>query len=493
MRRALFLILGLLEFAVAVVLVTFGWQLPGTDDIRHGFGSVEHATARTGDQVHLLRDQVHDLRRPELDETAARLQTQMHKVTGVLRSQTLDFETVSTMSESLGDVADGLNGLASTLDPDSVGKLGDGLGATADFLDQKVAPAAAQAADHLDSSTEALRTDAKALADLLHEAPLDLKAAREIHDGLARFSDGLDKVNGALKLEHFDTMREGVKGLESALTTGAEQVERLSGYTYPVITFNGVKPTVNQKPFWPEGDKIAEGMRKAAQGVNAAGKEMDGLASELPKLRASLDESRKVADRSREALATALQQQDKVEPLLKKVPEQSARLAEDLPKLSADLSRVLRDTEKLKDVAASLRQARKGIDTAVARWPELRTTLTRSASLLKATQQQLRSVTEHRQEYEQAMRESVVLTDEFADRLPQFTHRLDGQLSEQERSFDELGKSIDEVSAALPECEQTTARMVQTTRMLLWLVAAIVGLHGAYLVTAAGLGRRYSV
>jgi uncharacterized phage infection (PIP) family protein YhgE len=488
MRRAWFVGLGVLELAVAIVLVSFGWQLPGAADIDQSFRSVERVTERTGHQVRLLRDQVHDLRQPEMDETARRLQTQMRKVTRTLRAQNIDFDTVRTMRDSLGDVAAGLNSLADTLDADSVGKLGDGLGSTADYL-EKVAPAAARAADRLDASTDALRSDAAALAALLRSGPLDLGAVREIHDGLARFSDGLDRMNGALKLQKFDTMRDGVKGLESALNRGADQVDHLAGYTYPVITMNGFKPTVNRKEFWPEGGRIAEDLRKAAEGVSAAGKEMDGLASELPKLRASLEESRKVADRSREALANALKQQDKVEPLLKKVPEQAASLAEELPKLGADLARVLRDTEKLKDLAASLRQAQKGIDGAVKRWPELRQTLARSATLLKAAQQQLGNVVEHRREYEQALDETIALTEEFADRLPQLTHHLDGQLGEQEQSFDELGRSIDEVSAALPAYGRTASRLVQATRLLLWLVAGIVGLHGAYLIVSTRTAR----
>ena len=491
MRRAWFIALGVLELAVAAVLLGFGWQLPGAADVDESFGRVERVTERTGRQVRLLRDQVHDLRRPELDEVAGRLQTQMRQVARTLRSQNIDFDTVRTMSDSLGDVASGLDSLSDTLDAQSLGKVGEGLGTTADYLD-KVAPAAARAADRLDASTDALRADAATLAGVLRDAPLDLQAAREIHDGLARFSDGLDRMSAALKLQKFDTMRDGVRGLEDALDRGAGQVEHLSGYTYPVITFNGLKPVVEQKPFWPEGEKIAEGLRKAAEGVSAAGKEMDGLAEELPKLRESLDESRKVADRSREALAAALKQQDKVEPLLKKVPEQAAGLAEELPKLGADLSRVLRDTEKLKDLADSLRQAQKGIDGAVTRWPDLRKTLARSATLLKSAQQQMRNVLEHRRDYEQAVNDTIALTEEFADRLPQFTHNLDGQLREQEESFDQLGQSIDEVGAALPAYARTASRLVQATRLLLGLVAAIIGLHGVYLVMAGRLGRPYS-
>ena len=90
---------------------------------------------------------------------ATRLQTQIRKVTGTLRSQRIDFETVKAMSDALGDASGGLENLATTLDAESIGKLGEGLLATASFLDEKVAPAAGMAADQLDASTGLLRED----------------------------------------------------------------------------------------------------------------------------------------------------------------------------------------------------------------------------------------------------------------------------------------------------------------------------------------------
>src|SRR5262245_24708474 len=407
MRRILFTTLGLLELTVAAVLVVFSFQLPTSQEVDESFGQLERVTRNTSTQVGLLRDQVHELRRPEVQAMTDRLQAQLKRVAATLRSQKIDFETVKAMSDALGDVSRGLESLATTLDAESLGKLGDGLLATANYLDEKVAPAASRAADQLDTSTGLLKDDALRLAALLRDAPLDLKAVKEIHDGLARFSEGLDKMSEALKLQRYDTMREGVKGLETSLTTGAEQVEHLAGYTYPVVTFNGVKPVVMQKPFWPEGETIGKGMRQAADGVAAAGKEMEGLAKELPKLRASLEESRKVADRSREALAMALKQQEKVEPLLKNVPQHAARLAEELPKLGTDLAKILRDTEKLKDIASQMRQAHKALEGAVSRWPELRDTVMGSAKLLKATQTQLKQVVDRRDEYEKALAETV--------------------------------------------------------------------------------------
>jgi DNA repair exonuclease SbcCD ATPase subunit len=328
---------------------------------------------------------------------------------------------------------------------------------------------------------------------LLRQAPPDLNAAKEIHDGLARFSDGLDQMNRRLKPQRLDTMREGFRGLESSLTAGAEQVERLSGVTYPYVTISNLKPQVERRKFWPEGDKIAEGMRKAAEGVQAAGEELDGLTGDLPKLQASLEESRKIADKTREALATALKQQDKVETLLKDIPEHTARFGEQLPQLTRELTKILRETRRLKEVAALLRQAQKGIEMAVARWPDLRKTLGRSAVLLRETQRQLQQSLEHRQEYEAALKQSVVLAEAFTTLLPLFTQRLEAQLQEQESALDDLDLSIKEVGDSIPPCAQSTVQLMQTARLLVWLVAGIVGMHGIYLALTAKLGRSYSL
>jgi hypothetical protein len=492
MRRTIFLTLGVLEFVVALVLLYLAWQLPSAADVDHSFAGAGRVTGKAANQVRLLRQQVHDLRRPEVHRLAERLREQTRDVTAALRAQSVDYDSIRTLRDALRDVSGGLDSLARTLDPDGIGKLATGLGETASFLDEQVVPGAEKAAAHLDESTEALRVDARRLGALVREAPLDLKAAREVHDSLARFGEGLERMNTAFQPKRLQALREGFGGMESALTSGAEQVERLSGYSYPVVKFDNLKPVIDQKQFWPEGDKIAEGMRKAATGAREAGKELDDMAADLPRLRDSLAESRKVVDKTREALATALKQHDKVEPLLKDLPAHSARLAEALPKLGADLSRVLRDTRRLKEVATALRQAQHGIADAVACWPELQATLRRSAVALKMIGKQLDQAIQHKQDYEAARQQTVVLADAVGTMLPLVTNQVGDQLADQEKALDELGDSIDEVGAAMPVYAATTARLVQTGRLLLWLVALIVGLHGGYLVCSARMGRRFS-
>ena len=489
MRRIIFMSLGGLELLSAVVLVYFAWQLPGRNEVEETMGRAQRVTKQTGTQVQRLRDQFRTLRerRPQMQALAGRLQDEMRIVNDQLKTQQIDYDTVRTLSDSLGDVADGMDGLSDTLDPKGMEQFGQGLKVAADFLENQVGPAADKAASELDKTTDDLRTDAKRLSYLLRTAPPDLKAARDIHDGLVKFDQGLERMTGLLKTERIATMREGFKGLEGSLNTGAEQVEKLSGYSYPVVTFNGLKPSVEQKPFWPEGDKIADGMRKAAKGATAAAEEMQLLSKDLPKLRQSLEESRKAAGSTREALATALKQQDKVEALLKNVPEHTARLAEELPRLASSLSKILHDTSRLKEVGKLLRQTQISIDAAMKRWPEMRKNLGRSSVLLRHTRMRLQHVLTHRAEYEASLDNTLVLSRTFSAALPLLTEQLEMELGDQEQALSNLGDSIDDVNAALPATAQSASNILQTTRLLLGLMAAIFGLHGGYLAFGARL------
>jgi hypothetical protein len=85
------------------------------------------------------------------------------------------------------------------------------------------------------------------------------------------------------------------------------------------------------------------------------------------------------------------------------------------------------------------------------------------------------------------------LADAFTSLLPLYTQQLDNQLKEQERALGDLSHSIDEVGAALPPCALSANRIVQTGRLLIWLVAAIMALHGAYLTLSARLGKQFSI
>lgn len=494
MRRIIFLVLGSLELLSAALLLYFAWLVPGRREVDDAMSRADRVTHGTGVQVQRLRDQFRMLRerRPQMRQLALRLQAEMRVINDQLKTQTIDYATVKTLSDSLGDAASGLDGLSDTLDPKGMEQFSRGLQATADFLEKQVGPAAGCAADDLDKTGKALRDDAKRLSALLRVAPTDLKAAREIYVSLEKFDLGLERIHDLLKVERVNAMRDGFTGLEQSLNSGAEQVERLTGYTYPVVTINGFRPIVEQRAFWPEGEKIADGMRKAAKGASSGTEELTLLAKDLPKLRQSLEESRKAAATTREALAAALKQQVQVEALLKSVPEHAARLSDQLPLLATALSKILRDTSKLQEVGKLLRQTHTSIDTAMKRWPELRKNLGRSAVLLRNTQSQLKHVLTHRAEYEASLQHTLVLSRTLSAALPLLTEQLEMELSDQEQALSNLDDSINDVRESLPHYGYGAINILHTTRLLLLLMAAIFGLHGGYLVVSSRMGRRFS-
>ena len=483
MRRVLFVGLGGLELVIAGIIVYLGLSLPRPQTVGDGFDRVETTTRKAGGQIGAMRRQVHELRRPEMQQLAEQLQRQTESVTTSLKRQHVDFQTVATLRDSLRDVARGLDGLSEALDPNRIGQLGSGLGETAKFIDETLVPATTKSADQLDKVTADLAKDAEQLAILLRATAPDLKAAREIHDSLARFDEGLEKMLKLIELKRIDSIKEGFAGMETALDTTAGEVDRLSGYTYPHVKITGkFTVEVENKPFWPNGGKVAEGLRKATEGVRAAGKELDGIGKDLPQVRRSLEESRKVVSQTRAALGQALKQQDKLEPLLRDVPARTAKLAEDLPKLGQEFAKLLRETKRLSDVAASLRQAQKGIDATVSRWPDLRQGMKRTSDLLSASGDQLDRVLKNRTEYETGLAQSTELAETFARTAPLFTAQITTQLAEQERSLADLEKSLDDVGDTLPAYKVSATDLVAAGRLLAWLAATIAALHGAFMI-----------
>jgi hypothetical protein len=298
MRRFIFSVLGILELAVAGLLVYLGLQIPSESEIEDTFQSAAQVTDHASEQVHLLRRQVEIVRRLEIQQLSSRLQNQTRAVTGVMRAQTVDFDAVRTMRDALGDIAAGLHELTETLDPAAAGKLSDGLKQVADLMDQKIIPYA----------------------------------------------------------------------------------ERSAGGG------NAVAPPA--------------------------------------------------------------------------------------------------DAERLREVSKALRQGRKGLDSTLARWPEMRDSLERMSSVLLSTKQQLDRAIDHRHDYETAMRQTVEVADKFVALLPLVSEQLDDQLDEEDRALADLGQGLAQVHGALPHYSQMTMHLLGIGQLLSWLIAAIVGLHGGYLITS---------
>jgi uncharacterized phage infection (PIP) family protein YhgE len=475
MRRIFVWILGALEAAIAAALVILASQLPTRQDMSDNFARVGKVTNGTETQVRLMKEQVADLREQDLAKKADELRRHTRTAAETASRQQIDFRTVDAIARSLADVSKGLHAWADTVDAERMKKVSEGLGETAAFLETGVADPSEKSAAELDRAVAGLDKDATQLATLLRQSPPDLKATRAIHDGLGSFDTGLDKLGDLVKAERMEQIRDGLVGLESSLSSTADQVEKVSGMNYPVITLNGLKPNVEMQPFWPEGKKVAEGLKKATKGVQAANKEMEAMEKSLPDLRKALGQTR-------ESLAKALKQQEETEKLLKTVPEQTAALAEALPKIAKSLATILRETKKLRELAVGLKAVRKSLDDTLKVWPDVAAGLKKSATVLDHARGQLDEAAANRVEYEKAMESSTRVARSLADLLPAFTDQLDSRLAQQEASLEQMETGLAEVNRSLPAVESKSVELVWTVKLLLYLVALLVGLHAGYVL-----------
>ncbi len=485
MNRRWFPALGVVELVAAAGMALLGGSLPGSPEVHRSFEGARRVTSASGEQVRLLREQVADLRGSRLRPAAERFRAASRTLTATLRAGRVDFETVGTIRDATGRAADGLDGLGRALDPEALGRLGRGLGATADFLDGVVILAAAKSADDLDASSGRLRAVALQFARVLKAAPPDLKPVREVHDGLARFDEGLGSLHSTLDPRRLAALRQATEGAQGVIAEAARLAERAAGYTYPVVKLDGLKPTVGSRPFWPRGAEVGADMRQVAGGVAAMDREIAALAEELPRVQAAVAEGRKSVGATRKALASALGRQDEIERLLAEMPAQAARLGDELPRLTGELARALRGAEGLGEVAAALRQSRAGVEAAAANWPGVRSGLAASAGLLRATRDQMDGVLARRAEYEAAIRQVEGLSGEFAELLPALADGLQARLDREDQALAEMGRGLAQVDEALPEFSRAIARSLMIGRLLAWLVAAVAGLHGASLVVGS--------
>jgi methyl-accepting chemotaxis protein len=483
MRRAIFSVLGALELIAACVLVYLAFALPSTSEVGRGFDRVEDSTRKASNQVSLVRREIVAVRRPELQRLADRLQRQTQSVSRSIKSQRVNFATVVSLRDSLRQVSTGLDGIADTLDAANAEKLGRALGDTASYINDNLLPATTRTADQFDKLAMDLSKDAEALSKLLRESPLDLSSAREIRDSLARFDDGLEKTINLIDPKRLAAVKEGFAGMETALDTTAGEVDKLAGYKYPHVKVQGLKVEVVEKPFWTNGEQVAQGLRKATDGVRAAGKEMEAVSKEMPTIRAALEESRKVVNRTRKSLDQALSQQDKLEPLLRDIPGRTAKLAEDLPTLTRDFAKALRETQHVREIADGLKETQKAMKAATAKWPEFRSSIKQTANLLSTSAAQLDLVVNHRDEYESSVQQSTELVETFAELAPLLADQLMSQLGEQEASLWELESSLDNVGNMVPTFKRSAIDVLTVSRLLIWLAIAALGLHGTLLLT----------
>jgi hypothetical protein len=487
MRRVIYLGLAILELGAVGVLLALVWELPGPADMHDAFGRAQRVGQKTNQQVQSLRQQLRAFskRQPEMQEVADQLQKQLKLVSDQLGNQRMDFKAIAAVRDALGDVADGLEGVSGMLDPKTVSRLSSALATTATYLEEKVAPAAARAADQLDGSLEALRIEAESLSAAFRTVALDPESLRESLARLEQFDQALVWLQEHATAEQLRQWKQKLAALDASMNEAADRVALLAAQTYPSMTFNGLLPEVEYKPIWPQGQAAAQALRRGAHLLSLGNRYARSLTEAAPAYGDALKEMRKFVFQLRQVMRLAANQREEWAPLLRNLPENAARLAEDLPRLGGGLSRVLRDTVRLKEVADVLRQAQRGIDDMVENWPVLQKKMGRSVVVLRVTRNQLNYALEHQQEYEAALKGVSGLAQTVAGSLPVFTSQLEQDLAEQEKALGGLQTSIEDALEVLPHAETNATRIVQMARALLALLAGIVGFHAVYLAGLA--------
>ncbi len=121
-RRIVFLSLGVLECLTATIVVVFAWGMPGADEVHDGVGRIESVTEQMSGQLARLRAELQTIReqRPKLRTLAENLRTQMEAATAGLKDRAVDYVSVERLESSMGDLANGLDGLADAFKPDAV-------------------------------------------------------------------------------------------------------------------------------------------------------------------------------------------------------------------------------------------------------------------------------------------------------------------------------------------------------------------------------------
>jgi len=482
MRKLFFTGIGVLEIVIALAIVLIGMKLPSRQEVSANFDRVEKVTEGSETQVRLMKVQVADLRKQDFAKQADQLRIHTRTAAATAGRQSVNFDTVVAIAGSLSEVSKGLTAWANTVDAERMRKVSTGLGETANYLETGVADPSEKSAAELEIALGTLEKDSIRLATLLRQSPPDLKAAKSIHDGLASFDTGLEKLGVLVKPDKITAMKEGLAGLETSLSSTADQIDKVSAITYPVVTFVGLKPNVEMKPFWPEGEKVAEGLRKATKGTQAANKQLATMESSLPDLEKALLESRKSVGQTRASLGAALKQQAETEKLLQSVPTQTAALAEALPKIGRTMATMLKETKKLRELAKGLKAVQQSLDDSLKSWPEVAKGLKQSAAVLDKARAQLDETTSQRGEYEKAMQSTAQVARSLADLLPAFTDQLDSRLGQQEASLEQMETGLGEVNKSLPMMEEKTSDLIGMVKLLLYLVGTLLAFHALWVL-----------
>lgn len=478
MRKRFTLAAAILQFGAGIACFIVATRLPRPESAHQTFDLLQHTVESTARQVQHWEQHLARIRSADLPQRTAQMKQRSSELAQRLRERSWDYQSASQMRDTLGQIARGLAQWSETFDAEQIRNFASGLGETAKFLDEQVIQSAEQTAEQIHALAGALSKDAELFSTLTRDLPSNWHAAEEVDQALGRLDEGLTRMGSLLDPRRVKAMRVGLAGLETSLSATAEEVGKFAGYKYPVVRFVGWRPEVEERLFWPNGERIAGGLRQATEGVRAAQSELESLSRDLPVIKDSLEQSRKTLSSTRSALRLALERRDKLDPLLRDTPERARKLSEALPKISASFAESLRQATRLRELTRSMHQAAEILTRQADSWSQTRQSVRQIARVLETAAEHLQQITSNREQFDSATDQLNDFMTTLADLLPILTEAIDSSLGVDADDIRTLRQHLDQTARYLPDLRHRTADSLTGIRWLALLGGVLLCLGG---------------
>ncbi len=477
MRQGLALLTALLQMSVGISCVAVAFRLPRPEPARQTFDHLQQTIERTAHQVALFEQRLAAVGRADVATRVRQVRERSLAWEPWLREHSWDHQSLSQMRDTLSQISRGLSRWNETFDAEQIRTFASGLREGAQFLDENVIGSAEQSAEHIQSLAKMLSKDAESLSTLTRDLSNDWGTAEEVEKALGRLDEGLSRMGSMFEEKRVRAMRTGLAGLETSLDATAGQVEKLAGYKYPVVRFVGWRPEIDEKPFWPNGERIATGLRQATEGVRAAQTELETLSRDLPVIKDSLEQSRKTLSQTRSAVRLALSHRDKLEPLLRETPQRAATLATTLPKLAETLADSLRQTSRLREMTKGLQQAAAVLQKQADHWSQTRQNIQQIARGLEIRAEQLRRITDQPDEFDSVRRQIADLVTTLTDLLPLLTDVVGDSPRTDADNLEQLRGNLEHTAERIPDLRDRAVDSLAALRWLFLLGGALLFLN----------------
>ena len=461
MRRRILMCIGILEMLAAGVFVVFSFAIPQRQAVSQTFERMEKVGRSAEKQVQLMREQVAEVRHKDFPKAFGELRAQTHAVSKNL-NQSIDFRAIEAASNALADLFKKMDGWSGTLDP---GKylVDEGSATVNESFDDHMSHSILAAVGSWEKCANDLELDVCAVLSLA-SLPSNDKNSRALDASAANCVTDLTNLEKSLAAGSSESNRSGLVGSERSLDKLVGQAETISEAVYPTLSANG---TSEMRSVWPDGKRAVAALREARDRVQKCNRELDDVARGLVPVRTRFEKGNRGA-----SFAPAC--------------DDAMWIVERLRKVCAAIADAVKSMGRIRGYAREIRKTQEGIEQAMRNWPELVETMHRSASIFASSRKRLEMLLAQREHYEQALKSSLQLVRTTEDLLRTGTTKLDVRLGEQEYSLGQVEHGINEANESLPAVARSAGDLVQAIRWAMWIVAALVGLHGLFVVVGAG-------